>query len=109
MTTSRIAVVSTDVKTVNDHFGRAERFLIYDVDDKITFVEERLTEKYSIGDPNHDFDPQKFNRSANLLKDCSRIYVSRIGERPESELQKLGTEPVIYDGLIDRIPDYAAS
>ena len=41
METSRIAVVSTDGKTVNDHFGKAERFLIYDVDDKLTFVEKR--------------------------------------------------------------------
>ncbi|MBL0699749.1 MAG: hypothetical protein JJV92_02560, partial [Desulfosarcina sp.] len=60
-------------------------------------------------DPDHDFDSQKFNRSANLLKDCAKIYVTKIGERPESELKKLGIEPVVYDGLIDRIPDYAAA
>lgn len=60
MATSRIAVVSTDGKTVNDHFGRAERFLIYDIDDKLTFVEERPAETYSVGDPEHPFDPERF-------------------------------------------------
>ena len=104
MATSRIAVVSTDGKTVNDHFGRAERFLIYDVDDKLTFVEKRLAEKYSVDDPNHDFDQQKFNKTSNLLKDCARIYVTRIGERPGAELKKLGIESVVYDGPIDKIP-----
>jgi predicted Fe-Mo cluster-binding NifX family protein len=32
MAKTRIAVVSTDRVHVNDHFGKAERFLIYDVD-----------------------------------------------------------------------------
>lgn len=106
MATSRIAVVSTDGKTVNDHFGRAEYFLIYDLDDKLKFVEKRPTEKYSVGDPDHDFDPQKFNRAANLLKDCAKIYVVKIGKKPETELKKLRIEPVVYDGDIDQIPDY---
>ena len=105
MATLKIAVVSTDGKNVNDHFGRAERFLIYDINDKLTFVEERLTEKYSVGDPNHDFDPLKFNKTSDSLKDCAKIYVIMIGERPAAELKKLGIEPVVYDGPIDKIPD----
>ena len=103
MAVSRIAVVSTDGKTVNDHFGRAERFLIYDVNDKLTFFEERVTERYSVDDPKHDFDPEKFSNMANLLKDCAKIYVTKIGDVPEAELKKLGIEPVIYQGPIGDI------
>ena len=99
----RIAVVSTDGANVNDHFGKAERFLIYDCDDKMIFVEERPTETYSVGDPNHPFDAEKFGRIAALLKDCSKIYVTQIGEVPASKLKELGIEPVIYEGPIANI------
>ena len=100
MATSRIAVVSTDGKTVNDHFGKAERFLIYDLDDRLTFVEERLTEKYSVEDPNHSFDQERLDRVSNLLKDCSKIYMTRIGEVPAAKLKEVGIEPVVYEGPI---------
>ncbi len=100
MAISRIAVVSTDGKIVNDHFGRAEIFLIYDLDDKLTFVQERPTEKYSVEDPTHSFDPEKFGRVSALLKDCSKIYVTRIGEVPAAKLKELGIEPVVYEGPI---------
>jgi nitrogen fixation protein NifB len=103
MTKTRIAVVSTDGTNVNDHFGMAKRFLIYDCNDKITFVEERPTETYSVGDPEHPFDPEKFSRIAALLKDCSKIYVTQIGEVPASKLKELGIEPVIYEGPIASI------
>ena len=103
MTKTRIAVVSTDGTNVNDHFGMAKRFLIYDCNDKITFVEERPTETYSVGDPEHPFDPERFGRIAALLKDCSKIYVTQIGEVPASKLKELGIEPVIYEGPIANI------
>ena len=100
----RIVVVSTDGANVNDHFGKAERFLIYDCDDKMIFVEERPTETYSVGDLEHTFDPERFGRVSALLKDCSKIYVTQIGEVPASKLKELGIEPVIYEGPIEDIP-----
>jgi len=69
----RIAIVSTDGTNVNDHFGMAKRFLIYDCNDETTLVEERQTESLSVGDPDHPFDAEKFGRIAALLKDCSKI------------------------------------
>ncbi len=99
----RIAIVSTDGANVNNHFGMAKRFLIYDCNDKITFVEERQTESLSVGDPDHSFDAEKFGRIASLLKDCSKIYVTQIGEVPASKLEELGIEPVIHEGPIANI------
>lgn len=86
----RIAIVSTDGANVNNHFGMAKRFLIYDCNDKITFVEERSTETYSVGDPNHPFDPEKFGRIAALLKDCTKIYITKIGDTPAGQIEKNG-------------------
>ena len=96
----RIAIVSTDGVNVNDHFGMAKQFLVYDCNDKMTLVEERPTESLSVGDPDHTFDAEKFGRIAALLKDCSKIYVTQIGEVPASKLEELGIEPVIYEGPI---------
>ena len=100
----RIAIVSTDGTNVNDHFGMAKRFLVYDCNDETTLVEERPTESLSVGDPDHSFDAEKFGRIAALLKDCSKIYVTQIGEVPASKLKELGIEPVIYEGPIKDIP-----
>ena len=104
MAKTRIGVVTTDGANVNDHFGKAERFLIYDLNDKMTFVEERPTVTYSVGDPDHSFDPERFAQVSGLLKDCSKVYITKIGEVPSAKLKEMGVEPVIYEGPIGDIP-----
>lgn len=100
MKSKRIAVVSTDGLNVDEHFGRAERFLIFDLEDQMLFVEERATETLSVGDPAHPFDPEKFGRIASLLKDCSKIYTTQIGATPAATLKALGIDTVVYGGAI---------
>ncbi len=103
MSKIRIAAVSTDGLQVNEHFGKATRFLIYDVDEQMSWVEDRQTESLSEDDPNHPFDADKFGRIASLLKDCSKVYVSRIGDTPAAKLKELGIEPVVFQGSIGDI------
>ncbi len=103
MTSMRIAAVSTDGLNVDDHFGKAQRFLIYDFDGGLTFVEERSAEPLSVGDPAHDFDADKFERIVSVLKDCSKVYVTRIGDLPAVKLKESGVEPVVYSGAIAAI------
>lgn len=97
---SRIAVVSTDGVTVDDHFGRADHFLIYDLDNQMALVEKRSTETLSVGNPDHLFDADKFARISALLKDCSKVYVTKIGDIPAAKCKQMGVEPVIYAGAI---------
>ena len=103
MELKRIAVVSTDSVNVNDHFGMAEAFLIYEIEDGLKFIEKRTSEKLSIGDPNHPFDADKFGRVYEKIKDCSNVYVTKIGEGPAKKLKELGVEPVVYEGAISGI------
>jgi predicted Fe-Mo cluster-binding NifX family protein len=103
MPKTRIAAVSTDGQYVNEHFGKATRFLIYDVDDQVVWVENRPTESLSEDDPGHRFDADKFSRIASLLEDCSKVYISRIGQTPAAKLKELGIEPVVYQGAIGDI------
>ena len=100
MKSTRIAVVSTDGLNVDDHFGKANRFLIYDLNHQIALVEERAAETLSAGDPDHPFDPEKFGRISALLKDCCKVYVTQIGAVPAAKLKALGIEPVVYSGTI---------
>jgi predicted Fe-Mo cluster-binding NifX family protein len=100
----KIAVVSTDGINVNDHFGKAERFLIYEKSgDDMAMVEEKETPPLSIGDKSHPFDESRFGLIAEALQGCSRIYCTRIGDRPQQELEKKGITTIIYEGAIDAI------
>lgn len=100
---ARIAVVSTDGIHINEHFGKAERFLIYDLQEQLSWVEDRATEPLSDGDPDHSFNPNKFERMAALLKDCDSVYMTQIGDIPAAKLKALGIEPVIFIGRIAEI------
>ena len=103
MESKRIAVVSTDEVNVNDHFGMAEAFLIYDMDSEIKLVEKREVEMLSDGDPNHPFNAEKFRNVYNAIKDCSEVYMTRIGEGPAKRLKDLGIEAIVYEGAISGI------
>jgi predicted Fe-Mo cluster-binding NifX family protein len=97
----QIGIVSTDGKNVNDHFGKAERFLIYEAGTAgVTKVTERKISRLSTGDKSHQFDAARFDLVAQALEGCKKVYCTRIGDRPRQELEKRGIMPVIYEGTI---------
>jgi nitrogen fixation protein NifX len=97
----KIAVVTTDGINVDDHFGKAERFLIYEFrDGRMVRIGERDTVPLSVGNPDHPFDPGKFSKIVNSIADCERVYATKIGDLPAEKLKAQGIEPVIYQGLI---------
>lgn len=104
----RFAAASTDGIHVDEHFGKAKRFLIYDAGDQLSWVEDRRTEPLSIGDRDHPFDPVKFQKIASQLRDCAKVYVTRIGDTPAAMLKALGIEPVVYEGRITELDPEAA-
>jgi len=97
----KIAIVSTDKKTVNEHFGKAESFLICEMTEhKIEILEERPVAPYASGNPNHPFEPDKLEKALTALSGCQKIYCTQIGDKPAGELLKAGIEPVVYEGSI---------
>lgn len=99
-----IAIASTDGETVNEHFGRAKRFLIYDVTaENKALITVREVESLSTGDKQHPFDPERMATVTEAVKDCSRIYCTKIGDRPKQELEKNGISVVIENGPISSI------
>src|SRR3990167_6812578 len=101
----KVAVASSDGRIINQHFGHAERFLIYEVDgDQINFVEERKVEKYCSSDEGHRYDRDRFEMFFDAIKDCSILLVTRIGTRLEKEFGKRGIKVfMIYDRIEEGI------
>lgn len=100
----RVAVVSKNGRDVDDHFGKAEAFLIYELrGGQLSFVAKRSAAPLSTGDGGHRFDYERFQNVAEAIKDCQRVYAVRTGDRPKAELKKRGIEAVAFEGPIAEI------
>jgi predicted Fe-Mo cluster-binding NifX family protein len=86
----KIAVTSSDGKTVDKHFGEANQFLIFQMGKGgLEFLEIR--EKSSEPVYDHEY---RWKRGFKLIKDCKVIFCRRVGDEPREEFHKLGIEVV---------------
>jgi predicted Fe-Mo cluster-binding NifX family protein len=96
-----IAVTSKDGKEINQHFGHAERFLIYDVENgQAKLVDERAVERYCSFDPEHPLRGHLLKNIFDTLVGCRAVVTAQIGEHPKSELERLGIESFVVSGPI---------
>lgn len=97
-----IAVASKSGTEVDQHFGHAERFLIYDCrQGRPQLLREIAVDKYCSYDPDHPFRHAQFNAIAAALQGCKAVLTAMIGELPKQELEKLGIEALIGEGPIE--------
>ena len=95
----RVAVASTDGKYVNEHFGRAQQFLIFELDDSgYQFVEMRQNQPSCNVE---QADETRHSDTVNLLSDCKAVLVARIGPGAEQFLLQHGIKAVIIPDFID--------
>lgn len=96
-----IAVASKTGTEVDQHFGHAERFLIYDYGSgNAEPIKEVAVDKYCSYDPDHPFRHPQFNAIVAALEGCKVVVTQMIGELPKQELQKSGIVPVVTSGPI---------
>lgn len=96
-----IAVASKDGREINQHFGHAERFLIYDVNGgDAVLVNEKKVERYCSFDPEHPLRGHLLQGIAEALGDCRAVVTVQMGEHPKLELEKLGVESFVTSGPI---------
>jgi nitrogen fixation protein NifX len=96
----KIAFATTDGLHVDEHFGRAGNFAVYDLTgDKYTFVENRrfadgrdkaIEETKGMGEVHEDRVQKKVDR----LADCKIIYLTEIGGPSAARLVKKGIMPL---------------
>lgn len=73
--THRIAIASSNGRNIDLHFGKAQQFYIYDINETdYRFVEIRKSQMIL----NHDAN--EFDRAVENIKDCLAVFVSRIGK-----------------------------
>ena len=96
----KVAFASTDRTRVNQHFGAAEGFVVYEVTpDKATlvgvaeFAEEAM-------DGNED----KLGAKVDFLEGCAAVYVMAIGASAIKKLMAKGVQPIRINE-IDAVDD----
>lgn len=101
----RVAVASKGHGLVDQHFGHADSFLIYEVDGtQATWLETRPCPPYCQG--GHG-ETSALDRTINLLRDCEAVLVFRIGVGPDERLRQAGIEPVqVYDQIETALFDF---
>jgi predicted Fe-Mo cluster-binding NifX family protein len=96
-----IAVATKDGQMINQHFGHAVRFLIYDVKGTaVRLVEEKQVEKYCTYDEAHPLRGHVLRGIAEALQGCRAIVCSQVGPAPQEEMGRLGFEVYVLDGEI---------
>jgi predicted Fe-Mo cluster-binding NifX family protein len=86
------------------HFGQADAFYICDLHEwGITFSDLRYTTPYGGGESDHAFRPERFEPIGELLRDCNRVFVRRIGDEPARKLADRGIDAVTFDGDMNQL------
>jgi nitrogen fixation protein NifB len=88
--TARVAVATRSGGLVDQHFGHAREFLVYDVSREGTrLAARRSTDAYCTGG---EGDDGALAVALRALADCDAVLVSRIGRCPEGQLAAAGIE-----------------
>lgn len=96
-----VAVATKGGGLVNQHFGHAREFQVYEVDGvNVKFVGHRKVEQYCQGGFGED---ESLDGMVKMLEDCKAVLVSKIGHCPQETLQKAGIEPVEAYDIIDKV------
>lgn len=96
-----IAVTSQDGVMIDQHFGHAERFLVYDVQEgAITGSSERPVSRYCSYDPDHPLRTNVLDEIVRSLEGCRVILTHRIGEAPRRYLEERGFDVFELSGNI---------
>lgn len=95
----RIAIASSDGKFVNQHFGKAQQFLIVELNDdgSYKFLETRKN-KPACTVEGHD---STIEYSLDLISDCDGVLVSQVGPGAADLLIERGIQPIVIPMLID--------
>lgn len=98
----RIAVASRGGGRINRHFGHAQEFLIYEVSGNSTkLLGVRKVQAYCVGKADCRDKSSILQEIVEMLKDCSLLLSSGIGEGPKRHLQTAGIIPLVSNGDIE--------
>jgi len=89
-----IAVASIGGKIINQHFGHAREFLIYEASiQDVRFIGHRQVEQFCVGNDICGESETALARTIRALKNCEVVLCSRIGYEPWTQLEAAGIQP----------------
>lgn len=89
-TTVKVAFATSDLKQVDQHFGAAESFAIYAIDQNTA----NLIEVVQFGPLDMDGNEDKLTAKINALDGCIAVYCQAIGASAVNQLRPKGIQPV---------------
>jgi nitrogen fixation protein NifX len=97
----KIAFATSDRRAVNQHFGAAEAFAIYEFDER----ESRLVEVAEFIETAMDGHEGKLAAKVALLTDCAAVYCNAVGASAIQQLLAKNIQPMRVDEgtLIDEL------
>ncbi|MDD5412356.1 MAG: nitrogen fixation protein NifX [Methylobacter sp.] len=94
-TALKIAFATTDMETVNQHFGSAKSFAIYAVD----MENAQLLEAAQFGELSQDGNEDKLSVKIDLLDGCAAVYCQAVGGSAINQLIAKNIQPVkVHEG-----------
>ena len=96
----KVAFASTDRSRVNQHFGAAEGFAVYE----ITPENATLVGVAEFGEEAMDGNEDKLGAKVDFLEGCAAVYVMAIGASAIKKLLAKGVQPIRVDE-VDTIDD----
>lgn len=101
----KIAFASSDGKAVNQHLGRAKKFLIFEIrDNSVEYLETRDSKPHFQVCEYHE---KTMERIVSLISDCKAVFVTNIGYVALAILKVNGIKafeaPYHINEIIDRI------
>lgn len=89
-----MAVASKGGNVINQHFGHATEFLVYEASPNgVRFVGTRRTDQYCVGSDHCDEGEDKLAIAISALDGCSAVLCARIGITPWEALEAAGIKP----------------
>ncbi len=96
-----LAVATKGGGIVNQHFGHAKEFQIYEVDGKeVQFIGHRKVDHFCQDGYGEEATLENIIKA---ISDCKAVLVSKIGDCPKEELHKAGIQTVEAYDVIDKV------
>jgi nitrogen fixation protein NifB len=105
-----VAVATSGGGVVNQHFGHADEFWIYEAGPRFArLVGTRSVARYCQGPSSCDDDRSVLDRTVEMLSDCAAVLCSRVGAGPRRALTAAGVDVVeVYEQIEPAVADVGA-
>ena len=108
MANRRVAFATSDGKVINIHFGRANQFIVFELEgESYKLVEVRKIKALCAGFEHDDNDLEK---AVEAFSDCEAVFAERIGQEAAKALFSKGIKAYEATCFIeDAIKEYIAT